>query len=131
MSKILAVLAVTVTVFSAEGLRGLPSGYCESGKHHGSKTEPQFKEKYFSQTLDHFNFNSMGNGTFSQRYLITDEYWKKGYGPIFFYTGNEGNILEFALNSGFITELAAQQRALVIFAEHVREHWCKSSHSAG
>uniref|UniRef100_A0A8C9YG28 Dipeptidyl-peptidase 7 n=1 Tax=Sander lucioperca TaxID=283035 RepID=A0A8C9YG28_SANLU len=80
--------------------------------------KPQFTEKYFSQTQDHFNFNTMGNGTFNQRYLITDKYWKKGYGPIFFYTGNEGNIWEFASNSGFITELAAQHSALVIFAEH-------------
>ncbi|KAG7999619.1 Dipeptidyl peptidase 2, partial [Nibea albiflora] len=80
--------------------------------------EPQFTEEYFSQTVDHFNFTSMGNGTFSHRYLITEQYWKKGHGPIFFYTGNEGDIWEFALNSGFITELAAQQEALVIFAEH-------------
>lgn len=79
---------------------------------------PDFKEKYFKQILDHFNFNSLGNGTFDQRYLITDQYWKKGYGPIFFYTGNEGDIQDFALNSGFITEQAEVQRALVIFAEH-------------
>ncbi|XP_077096963.1 dipeptidyl peptidase 2 isoform X1 [Siphateles boraxobius] len=77
-----------------------------------------FKEMYFKQILDHFNYNSLGNGTYDQRYLITDQYWKKAYGPIFFYTGNEGDIWEFARNSGFITELAAVQGALVIFAEH-------------
>ncbi|KAL0979592.1 hypothetical protein UPYG_G00187010 [Umbra pygmaea] len=85
---------------------------------HRTGPKPQFYEKYFVQTLDHFNYNSMGNGTYEQRYLITDEHWKVGYGPIFFYTGNEGDIWEFALNSGFIMELAVQQRALVIFAEH-------------
>ncbi|XP_026866649.2 dipeptidyl peptidase 2 [Electrophorus electricus] len=80
--------------------------------------EPQFIEKYFPQVLDHFNYNSLGNGTFAQRYLITDQYWRKNYGPIFFYTGNEGDIWDFALNTGFLTELAAVQGALVIFAEH-------------
>ncbi|XP_077417808.1 dipeptidyl peptidase 2 isoform X3 [Vanacampus margaritifer] len=105
------------TLLTAELLQALSHSHVKTGIH-GSQTQPFFKEKYFTQSLDHFNFNSMGNGTFLQRYLITDKYWKIGYGPIFFYTGNEGDIWQFALNSGFIAELAAQQEALIIFAEH-------------
>lgn len=111
------IFALTLVFCAAVGLDALPFHSLRK-KHHGSSTDPQFTEKYFTQTLDHFNFNSLGNGTFSQRYLISDKYWKSGYGPVFFYTGNEGDIWEFALNSGFIVELAAQQGALIIFAEH-------------
>ncbi|XP_005733674.1 dipeptidyl peptidase 2 [Pundamilia nyererei] len=110
------ILSSVALVLCVDVLHSLPHTYLQSRQHHDA--DPRFTEKFFTQTLDHFNFNSMGNGTFNQRYLITDQYWEKGFGPIFFYTGNEGDIWEFALNSGFITELAAQQRALVIFAEH-------------
>ncbi|XP_019716504.1 dipeptidyl peptidase 2 [Hippocampus comes] len=109
--------ALRLTLLTAELLQTLSYSNIKTGIHE-SQTQPLFKEKYFTQSLDHFNFNAMGNGTFLQRYLITDKYWNTGYGPIFFYTGNEGDIWEFALNSGFLTELAAHQEALVIFAEH-------------
>jgi len=41
----------------------------QPGPRHG--LDPQLREEVFTQTLDHFNFHSFGNGTFNQRYLIS------------------------------------------------------------
>lgn len=73
-------------------------------------------EKYHSQLLDHFN--PTVNTRFQQRYLISTEYWDNNGGPIFFYTGNEGNIETFANNTGFMWDIAPQFHAMLVFAEH-------------
>ena len=76
---------------------------------------------YTNQYIDHFGFTE--TGTFNQRYLINDSYWRPpthpdGPGPIFFYCGNEGYIETFAGNSGFMFDIAAEYGALLLFAEH-------------
>ena len=51
------------------------------------------------------------------KYLYNTSSWRPG-GPIFFYCGNEGAIEMFALNTGFMWELAPEMGAMVVFAEH-------------
>jgi len=58
------------------------------------------------------------------RYLIDDSYFldpknENKSRPILFYAGNEGDILQFYENSGFMTDdLADRWGALVVFGEH-------------
>ncbi|XP_045511478.1 lysosomal Pro-X carboxypeptidase [Colias croceus] len=75
----------------------------------------KYETKYFKVPLDHFGFQR--NETFNIKYLENREHWD-GSGPIFFYTGNEGQIELFAKHTGFMWEIAADYRAKIVFAEH-------------
>jgi len=76
----------------------------------------QYQTFFTEQRVDHFSF--VNSDTYLQKYLYNDTYWDHDGGPIFFYTGNEGNIEDFAESSGFIWDIAPEFNALVIFAEH-------------
>lgn len=85
-----------------------------------SKPENElYKTKYFTQTLDHFNYNPQSYYKFQQRYLINDTYWggAKKNAPIFVYTGNEGDIEWFTQNTGFMFDVAPKFKALLVFIE--------------
>ncbi|KAL7595440.1 uncharacterized protein LOC111892143 [Lactuca sativa] len=85
-----------------------------------SSNNKLYKTKYFTQILDHFNYNPQSYQTFQQRYLINDTSWggPKSKAPIFVYTGNEGNIEWFAENTGFMYDIAPKFKALLVFIEH-------------
>ena len=57
---------------------------------------PPYETKYFEQRLDHFNVAE--GRTFQQRYLYSGDRWD-GKGPLFVYTGNEGDITWFFNNT--------------------------------
>ncbi|PVD34456.1 hypothetical protein C0Q70_05730 [Pomacea canaliculata] len=75
-----------------------------------------YKTQYITQNIDHFGFD---NGkAFQQRYLVANQFWNNDGGPIFFYTGNEGDITWFCNNTGFMWDIASEFKALLVFAEH-------------
>lgn len=55
----------------------------------------------------------------SWKSIFLDVFFRKPENPIFFYTGNEGDIESFIKASGFVGYLAAYMNALIVFAEHV------------
>ncbi|KAL0374826.1 UNVERIFIED_CONTAM: Lysosomal Pro-X carboxypeptidase [Sesamum radiatum] len=111
-------------VTTAKNIRhGFPSSIIQPEQRIlGTKTSHGlYEEKFFTQILDHFNYNPQSYETFQQRYLINDTYWGGGAdknAPIFVYTGNEGDIEWFAQNTGFMFEIAPHFKALLLFIEH-------------
>lgn len=73
------------------------------------------EEYYEGMPIDHFAFADARN--FSLRYLLNYKHFSNN-GPIFFYTGNEGDIEGFALNTGFMWDIAEEFGAAIVFAEH-------------
>lgn len=123
------IIAVALAVPSrASGGSSLPSSSRWSPRFLGRfphvRTKPQprqpqirYETRYLDQRLDHFSFSELPS--FSQRYLINKEHWvgSQRLGPIFVYCGNEGDIVWFAENTGFVWEIAPQFGAMVVFPE--------------
>eukprot|EP00744_Colponema_vietnamica_P003205 GILI01004948.1.p1 GENE.GILI01004948.1~~GILI01004948.1.p1 ORF type:complete len:533 (+),score=164.47 GILI01004948.1:109-1707(+) len=76
------------------------------------------EEHYFTQTLDHFSFES--NQTFQQRYYVCkrQNWWKGNGAPVFFYTGNEASVELYVNMTGLMWENAQSFGAALVFAEH-------------
>ncbi|CAN6193971.1 unnamed protein product [Urochloa humidicola] len=89
----------------------------------GTAANP-FTAHYFLQELDHFTFTPNASMVFYQKYLVNDTFWRRptgggaATGPLFVYTGNEGDIEWFATNTGFMFDIAPKFGALLVFIEH-------------
>ncbi|XP_057313778.1 lysosomal Pro-X carboxypeptidase-like [Hydractinia symbiolongicarpus] len=85
-------------------------------QHRNVEAPISYKTYWYPQTLDHFTF-LYPDRQFPQRYLVNDQYFKEG-APVFFYTGNEGDIAWFCNNTGFMWDIAPEFSAMLVFAEH-------------
>ncbi|XP_045413206.1 lysosomal Pro-X carboxypeptidase [Lemur catta] len=113
---LLAFLAPGATITLRPALKTLGSLHLPTSPASRPAVAKNYSVLYFQQKVDHFGFNTVK--TFKQRYLIADEYWKKDGGSILFYTGNEGDIIWFCNNTGFMWDVAEELKAMLVFAEH-------------
>lgn len=116
----LVMLFAAAMVVTVESIPIFVSGSYQASLKKKAKNVEQkipYTVHYFPQILDHFNFHPKSYKIFYQKYLINRKYWHKG-GPIFVYTGNEGDIDWFAANTGFMLDIAPQFQALLVFIEH-------------
>ncbi|KAI6670082.1 hypothetical protein NL676_004967 [Syzygium grande] len=79
-----------------------------------------FQTFFYNQTLDHFNYRPESYTAFKQRYVINSKYWggANASAPIFVCLGGEGPIDDDITGNGFMTDNAAQFRALLVNVEH-------------
>ncbi|XP_071125311.1 lysosomal Pro-X carboxypeptidase-like [Mytilus edulis] len=116
-AKLILLFLIIFIVFSEnEGFRfkHMKNNYLKSNN---SNSGYFYKTLYFKQKVDHFGF--INNDEFQQRYLVYGGFRPtQDGGPVFFYTGNEGDITWFCNNTGFMWELAKELKAMVIFGEH-------------
>ncbi|CAG2254312.1 PRCP [Mytilus edulis] len=74
-------------------------------KSNNSNSGYFYKTLYFKQKVDHFGFSN--NDEFQQRYLVYGGFRPtQDGGPVFFYTGNEGDITWFCNNTGVCSYLS-------------------------
>lgn len=109
----LSPLTLQLNLFNRFHLTQMVKGY-----HHNNEFGAKYKYeiKTFEVPVDHFSFAVKDK--FNIRYLVNDTWRRGNNAPIFFYTGNEGDIEVFAENTGFMWEIAPEFGAMVVFAEH-------------
>jgi hypothetical protein len=104
----------------AQGLRSKKYGQNVEALRDFHLSEDTVQEKFIDTDIDHINNHGEGSATYKMRYLIDDSAVQGVVNPpILFYCGNEGDVITFYNNSGFVTKtLPPQVNGLVLFGEH-------------
>lgn len=87
-------------------------------KNYGTLSS-EFVTKFYTQTLDHFNYRPESYTTFQQRYVVNFNYWggPNTSSPIFVYTGDEAAITVAVSAAGFMLNLASRFNGLLLYIE--------------
>lgn len=78
-------------------------------------------EMWINVTTNHFSWTpstTYESVTFPLRYFVYDGFYQGSGSPIWFYTGNEGDVTGYVDATGLMWENAESRGALLVFAEH-------------
>ncbi|KAJ9533013.1 hypothetical protein QJQ45_018104, partial [Haematococcus lacustris] len=79
----------------------------------------QYTTHWIKQPVDHFSrVQQVAAKTWRQRYVVCTDFWNPSDGPIFFYAGNEADVMLYVNATGLMWESALHFGALLVFAEH-------------
>ena len=90
-----------------------------SGESFSTDIPPEYEIHFYTQTLDHFNYNPESYKTFQQRFILNFKYWGgvDTSSPIFVYAGEEGDITVDVMGVNFIADLASRFNGLLLYIE--------------
>ncbi|KAJ9533452.1 hypothetical protein QJQ45_026467 [Haematococcus lacustris] len=111
--------------------RGWHHGLAEGAVHH-SLDQAAWCVR---ESLDHFSrVQEVAAKTWKQRYVVCTDFWNPSDGPIFFYAGNEADVMLYVNATGLMWENALHFGALLVFAEvcpHIDGTFVGNPHTTG
>jgi lysosomal Pro-X carboxypeptidase len=118
LQKCLGIVGLIVTTEAGLSKQRVPSNLADLNG--GTPSTGNCTMKWQNVFADHFSWsNPNGYDTeFPLRYFTYDNYWGGPGSPIWFYSGNEGNVENYVNATGLMWENAEENKAMLVFAEH-------------
>ncbi|WRX32245.1 Peptidase S28 - like 5 [Theobroma cacao] len=113
-------MAVTAAHFKIPRLSPTLGTILEQPEILSAPVSEDLRTFYYTQTLDHFNYNPESYTTFQQRYVMNSKYWGGANvsAPILAYLGAESPLDGTPAAIGFLNDNAIRFKALIVYIEH-------------